>query len=459
VKVLSQIRLYGLAAISCGLALAVAWPLDAPSSCFFLAVIVSSLYGGRGPGLLAVGLSCLAFDYFFLPPRFHFPIEPSSYLRFGAFFGATLLVATLIGVKQRVEEARRQIAAQVQRSEAYLVAGQRLSHTGSWAFNVASGELFWSQETFRIFGFDPTRTSASLEMFLQRIHPDDRPRIEQGINDAPTEARDYVADYRIVLPDGSIKYIHDVVYTVANPDGRIVERYGVIMDMTEHKLAEEEREHSFDQLRALTARVQSAREEERTRVAREIHDELGQALTAIKIDFSSWVHDLPPEVRRWDKIDSILNLVDQTIKAVRRISTELRPGILDDLGLIAAIEWAAEEFEARTGTQCRLRLSDFDAPIDQQRDTALFRVFQETLTNVARHADATCVDINLFREMGSIVLKIQDNGCGATPEQLFASTSLGIRGMKERALLLGGDLVIRSSREEGTTVLIRVPEG
>jgi signal transduction histidine kinase len=102
--------------------------------------------------------------------------------------------------------------------------------------------------------------------------------------------------------------------------------------------------------------LEYVREEERTTVAREIHDELGQALTAIKIDFSSWVHDLPREPRRSDKAESILKLLDQTIEAVRRISTELRPGILDDLGLVAAVEWAAEEFEARTGTKCRLNL-------------------------------------------------------------------------------------------------------
>ncbi len=290
--------------------------------------------------------------------------------------------------------------------------------------------------------------------FLGRIHPEDRPKIEQGL----AQTQNFSIDYRIVLPDGSIRHIHDVVYTAANEAGQIVERYGVVMDITDRKLAEEERQSSFDQLRALTGRVQSAREEERTRVAREIHDQLGQALTSIKLDLSSWVHDSQLRSPGLERINSILKLVDETIKSVRRIATELRPGVLDDLGLVAAIEWAAEEFEARTGTKCRLMLSELDQRPNRERDTALFRILQETLTNVARHADATSVDIHLFRELGSVILKIQDNGCGTTPEQLFAPTSLGIRGMKERALLLGGDLVIRSSREEGTTVLVRVPQ-
>src|SRR6267154_1238223 len=137
-----------------------------------------------------------------------------------------------------------------------------------------------------------------------------------------------------------------------------------------------ELQHSFDQLRALAARLQKVREEERTRVAREIHDELGQELTAIKIDLSSLVYRLPADKEQW--FEPILKLVDQTILSVRRIATELRPGILDDLGLVAAVEWAAEEFEARTRTKCQLDLPQDDIDISQEPATALFRIFQET---------------------------------------------------------------------------------
>jgi signal transduction histidine kinase len=209
-------------------------------------------------------------------------------------------------------------------------------------------------------------------------------------------------------------------------------------------------------LRALTARVQDAREEERRRVAREIHDELGQALTAIKIDLSSLVHEFPPDAQQVKRIESISNVVDQTIKSVRRISTELRPGILDDVGLIAAVEWAAEEFEARTGTRCRLELPEDDSAIDSDRATAIFRILQETLTNVARHANAACVHVRLLKECGSVVLEVHDDGRGATEEQLSASGSLGIRGMRERALLLEGELTIRGIPGQGTTVLVRI---
>jgi signal transduction histidine kinase len=229
--------------------------------------------------------------------------------------------------------------------------------------------------------------------------------------------------------------------------------------LAESRRAEEELQRSFRQLRELAARLQSVREEERAMVAREIHDELGQALTAIKIDLASLIGALRVDQQEeLEKAESILRLIDQTILSVRRIATELRPGILDDLGLVAAVEWAAQEFKARTGTKCNLDLPDDDIVIDQERTTAIFRIFQETLTNVTRHAEATRVDVRLGRENGNIVLEVRDNGRGIAEERLSRSRSLGILGMRERALLLGGELTISGAPGKGTIVRVLIPE-
>ncbi len=238
--------------------------------------------------------------------------------------------------RKRAEEA-------LLRSEAHLAAAQALSHTGSWALNVSSGELFWSPETYCIFGFDPATTTPSIrETFLPRIHPEDRHKVEEGLKEVEIQKGSYGVDYRIVLPDGSIRNIREVVYPVISQPGTVVERYGVIMDVTERKRTEVQLKSSRDELRALAARLQKVREEERTRLAREIHDELGQALTAIKIELGSLRHDMPAETNQHS--ESIMKLVDETIQSVRRISTELRPAILDAVGLVGAVEWAAEEF-------------------------------------------------------------------------------------------------------------------
>ena len=223
--------------------------------------------------------------------------------------------------------------------------------------------------------------------------------------------------------------------------------------------AEDEQRHSFQQVRALAARMQTAREEERARVAREIHDELGQALTAIKIDLTALLPtvtaDPGPNLQRGQ---TVFQLLDEAIHSVRRIATDLRPGVLDDLGLAAAIEWAVEEFQNRTGIESSVSLPEGDLTLDAQSATALFRILQEALTNVARHASATRVTVRLAQEHGDLSLEVRDNGGGFREEQLAGGRSLGVLGMRERAILLGGEFSIGGTPESGTTVRVRIPD-
>ena len=233
----------------------------------------------------------------------------------------------------------------------------------------------------------------------------------------------------------------------------------ITRDMTEQKRAQDDLQHSNERLRALGARLFAIREEERTRVAREIHDQLGQALTAIKFDLKSLLLEVPPAKKQPEKrASSILKLIDDSIDTVRRIATDLRPGVLDEFGLVAALEWAGEDFESRTGTKCRMDLSQGNFAVETERATALFRIFQETLTNVARHADASEVAVRIARKDGHLILEVHDNGKGISARKLLDGESLGILGMRERATLVGGEFAISSQPGKGTRVTVRIPD-
>lgn len=218
-----------------------------------------------------------------------------------------------------------------------------------------------------------------------------------------------------------------------------------------------ERRELDDQLRALSARIEAVRERDRTAIAREIHDELGQALTALKMDVA-WVQRRLPsaEPSITDKLVEITRAADGIIASVRRISAELRPGILDDLGLVAAIEWQADEFSNRSGIPCDLTCTIGEIQLERELATGVFRVFQEALTNVVRHANATRVHVRLFLRLGNIVLEVADDGIGVP--SLAPQSSLGLLGMRERARRLDGTCEVRPrDTGKGTAVTLTVP--
>ena len=242
-------------------------------------------------------------------------------------------------------------------------------------------------------------------------------------------------------------------------EGRIEARTAELVHLNEALQSEvKERKSAEEQLRALAARQERVREDERTRLAREIHDALGQMCTALKMDIAWIAKRLPKEQRKLaDKAEAALQLVGELIKSLRRLSTELRPSTLDTLGLVASIEWQAQQFEAHTGIRCQLNLPDKDLELDKERATAIFRIFQETLTNVARHAVATTVQASLVAGDSRITLVTHDNGSGFDLSRVEREGSLGLLGMKERAHLLGGELRVVSSPGKGTTVTVHLP--
>ncbi len=224
------------------------------------------------------------------------------------------------------------------------------------------------------------------------------------------------------------------------------------------RLFEAERS-ACEQLSNLASYLQAAREEERTRIAREIHDEFGQALTTLKMDLS-WIAKRlsQSETALHQKTASMSQLIDATVQMVHRVATELRPGILDDLGLAAAIEWQTQEFAKRTGLDYELDLSPKDLVLDRELTTAIFRVFQETLTNIARHAEATRVSVTLKDEPDEWVLTVHDDGVGLTRKQVDSFKSLGLVGMRERVHPWGGAITFYGVPNQGTTVTLRMPK-
>ena len=226
----------------------------------------------------------------------------------------------------------------------------------------------------------------------------------------------------------------------------------------EHELAVEELRSSTKQLRALAGHLQSVREEERARIARAIHDELGQALAGLKMDLVWVASELPAgQTHLLEKAKSMSELVDATVKSARRISTELRPGVLDDLGLVAAIEWQAQEFQRHTGIRCQATLPLVNPKLHRAALTAIFRILQEILTNVARHATASRVTINMKVTTSKLILEVHDNGRGISESAVSSSQSLGLLGIRERTLLLGGEVQIRGIPRKGSRVTLIVP--
>ena len=253
-------------------------------------------------------------------------------------------------------------------------------------------------------------------------------------------------------------WVRSSIDPVTDSQGDVTGAVLFISDITVEKKSEFKLRDTLEQLRNLSSHLQVVREEERKSIAREVHDELGHALTALKMDIAWLTKQVTGQgeelVRR---AQSMTNMVDQTIATVRRISTELRPPILDDLGLVAALEWLLEDYGTRTGITTTLALPDVPDPVTGEQASTIFRIVQEALTNVARHADASRVDVKWAQDDQEITLTIDDDGRGFDSKHDDHREKFGLLGIAERARDLGGVLEIDSKRNQGTTLQIRFP--
>jgi signal transduction histidine kinase len=233
----------------------------------------------------------------------------------------------------------------------------------------------------------------------------------------------------------------------------------LVQEIIERKRIEEDLNSSRENLRALAAHVQSVREEESARIAREIHDQLGQSLTGLKMDLASIAGKLTEEQKASldERMQSMFGLIDQMIESVRTIAAQLRYSVLDELGLATALNWQAVEFQRRSGVRCNVTLSGAAPALDRERAMAAFRIFQELLTNVARHAAATRVEVRVEPDEDSFVLTLEDNGRGIEEAAVHSPRSLGLMGIRERALPFGGAVQISGVPGKGTRVTVTIP--
>lgn len=340
-------------------------------------------------------------------------------------------------------------------SDAILSANQKGIIT---LWNVAATRIFGYQDADAIgkplSALIPERYHDTLESEIRRYHSSKV--LPSSLRNVVMEARRADgAEFPIELSVGAWWQAGEICFTF------------IVRDITERKMAEQSLTQSRDELSALSQRLQAVQEEERARISLHVHDQLGQPLTALKMDLG-WIERrlLPKkQAELVEKTREMTALVDKTLSEVREIAADLRPGLLDHFGLAAAIEWLFKEFTDRTGVVCKLTVSPVDLGLDRDTNTLLFRVVQEAMTNVARHAEATMLKISLSHDNGDLKLDVLDNGKGMTApapgpakgDKLFKAKSLGLLGVRERVLSVGGSMTVGPGPEVGTLLSVKIP--
>ena len=310
-----------------------------------------------------------------------------------------------------------------------------------------------------LLGLSPQKLMDNPRLFPELVLPDDRESYHQLMITSAEQLSTWNWEGCIqVKGDSDIKWISLRATPRRMPDGATLWD-GIMINITRNKLAEREIARSREQLAELSSYLQKVKEQERARIAREIHDDIGGTLTAIKCELFPCMDTTPrkPEFYQ-QKAKSIESLVDRVIDSTRRISLDLRPGILD-CGIAAAVQWQAKEFSDRTGIACKVSCEDDEILLDSDLAIAIFRVFQETLTNISKHANASRIQVKLVELDGVILLEVIDNGRGITSVDMEKQDSFGIRGMRERCQQLKGNFHISGDPEKGTKVTILIPTG
>jgi len=361
----------------------------------------------------------------------------------------------------QAEIARRRL------SESNLAAAQRLTHLGSWHVDLVELQELgrnpqgWSDETFRIFGYAPGSIEASLENFIRAVHPDDRPRVLDAFAAAVRGESQYLLEHRIVRPDGRERLVRESAERLVDDAGNPVKMVGTILDITDQRHAENRLRTANEQLRALSSRLLRAEESERLRISRGLHDQIGQELTALKIHLETLAR-FPDPASLPAKLEEAAVQAGETLERVRQISVDLRPPQLSALGVVPALRSHVERLGELTGLPIELTVEGRVSRFPPDVEIAAFRLVQEALTNVVRHAGATNARVEVRFAERELEVSVHDDGVGFDPKQLAqrrgTTSGLGLLGMEERVALAGGRLRFISRPGSGCEVHAVFPQ-
>jgi PAS domain S-box-containing protein len=356
-------------------------------------------------------------------------------------------VTEVISVLRDITE-RKGMEETLRKSEAMLKEAERIGHIGNWDWNIATNNLLWSDEIYRIFGLSPEQFSATYEAFLNTVHPEDRDLVERSVNEALHKGKSYDIEHRIVRPDGTVRTVHEVAEVSFNTRNKPIRMFGVVHDISGHKLVEGE-------LRALSTELVRLQEEERGEIARELHDQIGQYLTVLSILLDKAKREPSEEVS--STLNKAKEITSELIREVRDLSLDLRPAMLDTLGLLQTLLWHFDHIYIQAQLQVNFHHAGLQWQFPSEIRLAAYRIVQEALNNVMRYAEVSEVTVKAYVDDHVLRLSIEDKGIGFDPNVLSLKQSSGLYGMRERALALGGTLTVDSTEGVGTVVSAEIP--
>ena len=356
----------------------------------------------------------------------------------------------------------RESEASLAEAHALLSDAQKLAGVGCCQYSLVDGRLIWSEELYRIHGLDPRAFTPTYESVAKLIHADDRCAWEESIATALRNHETFTTEFRIVRPDGAVRHLRSLGEVMMDGTKKPTRMLWSVLDITEQKEVEHTLRRSAEQLTALSRRLVEIQEAERRQLSRELHDRVGQNLTALSINLDILKTSLAEEsyAEQRGRIEDSARLLEGTVDSIENVMSELRPPMLDDYGLLPALQWYAQDFSRRTGIDVRVTGRDDPERLTPEIEITLFRVSQEALTNVAKHAHATQVEIVLEHSARECVMSITDDGIGIASAPSRSSGSrprLGMVTMRERAQAIGGRFQVRAMAGGGTQVAITIP--